>query len=627
MNINATLGAGTYFIEVQPNSADVNSSYALELTATLSPASIPSDPGNTLNTAYNIGNLTGTNIFNEFVGVVDAVDYYRFTLAATSAISLRLNGLTQSGVYSRIIYDKNNNGLIDSGETLYSGTASTFSNSNNLNINATLGAGNYFIEVKPNSANVNSNYALELTATPSPASIPSDPGNTLNTAYNIGNLTGTNIFNEFVGVVDPVDYYRFTLAATSAISLRLNGLTQSGVYSRIIYDKNNNGLIDSGETLYSGTASTFSNSNNLNINATLGAGNYFIEVKPNSANVNSNYALELTATPSPASIPSDPGNTLNTAYNIGNLTGTNIFNEFVGVVDPVDYYRFTLAATSAISLRLNGLTQSGVYSRIIYDQNNNGLIDSGETLYSGTASRFSNSNNLNINATLGAGNYFIEVKPNSANVNSSYALQLTAPDNNLDNVVTGTANNENFTTTSQKDIIDAQGGNDTITSTFANLQQNDTLNGGTGIDTLIITGGSSANAITINTNNTNQFNIPGTTIIGFERFDLSGFSGKVSFFGNSGNDWIKAGAGNDILNGKAGADTMIGGAGNDFYYVDHVGDTIIENVGEGTDTVFSTISYTLGNHLENLTLQGTSAINGTGNNLNNHIKGNAVANI
>ena len=247
-----------------------------------------------------------------------------------------------------------------------------------MNINATLGAGNYFIEVKPNSANVNSNYALELTATLSPASIPSDPGNTLNTAYNIGNLTATKIFNEFVGVVDPFDYYRFTLADTSAISLRLNQLTQSGVYSRIIYDKNNNGLIDSGETLYSGIASTFSNSNNLNINATLGAGNYFIEVKPNSANVNSNYALELTATLSPASIPSDPGNTLNTAYNIGNLTATKIFNEFVGVVDPFDYYRFTLADTSAISLRLNQLTQSGVYSRIIYDKNNNGLIDSGE---------------------------------------------------------------------------------------------------------------------------------------------------------------------------------------------------------------------------------------------------------
>ncbi|ULP70924.1 DUF4347 domain-containing protein [Nodularia sphaerocarpa] len=208
--------------------------------------------------------------------------------------------------------------------------------------------------------------------------------------------------------------------------------------------------------------------------------------------------------------------------------------------------------------------------------------------------------------------------------------------NNQDNVVTGTANNENFTTTAQKDIINAQGGNDTITSTFENLQQNDSLNGGTGIDTLIITGGTSANAITINSNNANQFNIPGTTIIGFERFDLSGFTGKIRFIGNSGDDWIHAGAGNDnltggngndYLNGGTGADTMIGGAGNDFYYVDNVGDKITENFGQGIDTVFSTISYTLGNNLENLTLEGTSAINGTGNSLNNILIGNSGNNV
>ncbi|MBE9200432.1 MULTISPECIES: DUF4347 domain-containing protein [unclassified Nodularia (in: cyanobacteria)] len=220
----------------------------------------------------------------------------------------------------------------------------------------------------------------------------------------------------------------------------------------------------------------------------------------------------------------------------------------------------------------------------------------------------------------------------------SYDRQFTINinPNNQDNVVTGTANNENFTTTAQKDIINAQGGNDTITSTFDNLQQNDTLNGGTEIDTLIITGGTSANAITINSNNANQFNIPGTTIIGFERFDLSGFTGKISFVGNSGDDWIQAGAGNDnltggngndYLNGGTGADTMIGGAGNDFYYVDNVGDKITENFGQGTDTAFSTISYTLGNNLENLTLEGTSAINGTGNSLNNILIGNSGNNV
>jgi Ca2+-binding RTX toxin-like protein len=71
---------------------------------------------------------------------------------------------------------------------------------------------------------------------------------------------------------------------------------------------------------------------------------------------------------------------------------------------------------------------------------------------------------------------------------------------------------------------------------------------------------------------------------------------------------------------------MTGGLGNDTYIVDATGDTVIENLNEGIDTVQSSVSYTLGSNLENLSLAGTSAINGTGNSLNNLITGNAAAN-
>ncbi|MBE9199986.1 MULTISPECIES: VCBS repeat-containing protein [unclassified Nodularia (in: cyanobacteria)] len=246
---------------------------------------------NTLTILNNIGNLRATNTFNQIVGAVGRVDYYEFSVLETSAINFLLSGITVNSVEASIIYDANNNRLLDGGERLYSDTA--FPSSNGT-INATLGAGNYLIEVKPNtsaSSNTYSGYSLQLGATTTLASILSDPGNTLNTAYNIGNLRGNRTYNEFVGVVDPVDYYNFSLAATSEISLLLSGVTESRLKTSIISDANNNGLIDSGETLYTNIAELNSNGT---INATLAAGNYFIEVQPDSAITNSNYSLSLS---------------------------------------------------------------------------------------------------------------------------------------------------------------------------------------------------------------------------------------------------------------------------------------------------------------------------------------------
>ena len=77
--------------------------------------------------------------------------------------------------------------------------------------------------------------------------------------------------------------------------------------------------------------------------------------------------------------------------------------------------------------------------------------------------------------------------------------------------------------------------------------------------------------------------------------------------GNGGNDLIASGGGNDTLDGGAGKDEMLGSTGNDTYIVGEAGDIVTELLGEGTDTVESTISYTLGDNVENLTLRGGAA--------------------
>ncbi len=96
--------------------------------------------------------------------------------------------------------------------------------------------------------------------------------------------------------------------------------------------------------------------------------------------------------------------------------------------------------------------------------------------------------------------------------------------------------------------------------------------------------------------------------------------------GLGGNDILNGGDGNDTLDGGGGADVMIGGLGDDTYIVDNVGDTVVENAGKGTDGVTTSLSYSLGANLENLTLTGGADLEGTGNALDNIIVGNTGAN-
>ena len=96
--------------------------------------------------------------------------------------------------------------------------------------------------------------------------------------------------------------------------------------------------------------------------------------------------------------------------------------------------------------------------------------------------------------------------------------------------------------------------------------------------------------------------------------------------GTAGPDTLTGRSGNDTLNGLGRADLMIGGLGNDTYYVDNGGDVVTELVNQGDDTVLSSVTYTLSAYVENLTLNGTGKVNGTGNALNNLLLGNAAAN-
>jgi len=91
-------------------------------------------------------------------------------------------------------------------------------------------------------------------------------------------------------------------------------------------------------------------------------------------------------------------------------------------------------------------------------------------------------------------------------------------------------------------------------------------------------------------------------------------------------DTLKGLAGNDTLDGGAGRDTLIGGDGNDVYIVDNLGDSVIETNLIDTDSVQSSVNYTLPRHVENLTLTGNAKLIGWGNELSNGLIGNSANN-
>ncbi|BAY25931.1 hypothetical protein NIES2100_57410 [Calothrix sp. NIES-2100] len=202
---------------------------------------------------------------------------------------------------------------------------------------------------------------------------------------------------------------------------------------------------------------------------------------------------------------------------------------------------------------------------------------------------------------------------------------------NLENLILSGSGSLNGTGNTLNNSIIGNSGNNAIDGGTGA----DTMSGGTGNDSYTVDNAgdvvnenvfSGTDTVSASINYTLTANVENLTLTG-TAITATGNDLNNTITGNSSNNILNGGVGNDILNGVVGADTMSGGAGNDLYYVDNAGDVVSENANEGIDTVTSTISYTLTANVENLTLTGTTAINGTGNVSDNSITGNSANNI
>jgi Ca2+-binding RTX toxin-like protein len=227
--------------------------------------------------------------------------------------------------------------------------------------------------------------------------------------------------------------------------------------------------------------------------------------------------------------------------------------------------------------------------------------------------------------------------PTNASLGALTTVTTTITDTLTASVTTTLpANVENLTLTGAAAINGTgNAGNNVITGNTGN----NILNGGAGIDTLIGGLGNDIYVVDSATDTITELANGGTdtiqssvtytiaALVNVENLTLTGAAANGT--GNAGNNVITGNTGNNILNGGAGIDTLIGGLGNDIYVVDSATDTITELTNGGTDTIQSSVTYTIAAlvNVENLTLTGAAAINGTGNSGNNVIIGNGANNI
>jgi VCBS repeat-containing protein len=220
---------------------------------------------------------------------------------------------------------------------------------------------------------------------------------------------------------------------------------------------------------------------------------------------------------------------------------------------------------------------------------------------------------------------------NVENMRLMGASSLSGTGNELDNLITGNAADNLLQGMDGSDTLIGNAGNDTLDGGLGA----DIMTGGTGSDTYIVDtladavteqAGEGIDTVKTDLGYTLGNNLENLTLTGINAVDGSGNELNNVLAGNSADNTLSGLAGNDTLDGGLGADTLLGGIGNDTYIVDDIGDLVIENAGEGIDTVKSSITYTLTYNVENLTLTDTAAIDGTGNVLDNIITGNDAAN-
>ena len=220
-------------------------------------------------------------------------------------------------------------------------------------------------------------------------------------------------------------------------------------------------------------------------------------------------------------------------------------------------------------------------------------------------------------------------------------LQINGRGNALDNKIWGSGGNNQLFGLAGNDLLDGNGGTDVLVGGIGD----DVYWVDDASDQVVEAAGEGTDTVLAFTSLTLADNVERLELVMDRSIDgtgnalnnvltgnnlanvLTGGAGDDCLLGGLGADTLHGGLGKDALHGQGGADLMIGGAGNDDYFVDDLGDQVIEEAGGGaSDYVSVSVNWTAVGEIEAINLSGVADLEVRGSATANTITGNGGAN-
>ncbi|MBC1236717.1 putative Ig domain-containing protein [Nostoc sp. 2RC] len=668
--ITGSYNSSTGVLTLTGSSAVANYQAALRSITYTNSSDKPITTPRTISFLVNDGSSNSTAVTRNIN--ITAVNDAPVAVATNSAVSYTENATT--AIDSAItLSDTDSTNLASATVSISSGFISgedTLAFTNQNGISGSYNSSTGVLTLTGTSTVANYQAALRSITYNNTSENPTTTPRTISFLVNDGSSNSTAVTRSIN--ITPVNDAPVAVATNSAVSYTENATTAIDSAITLI-DVDSTNLVSATVTISSGFVSgedvlAFTNQNGItgSYNSSTGV----LTLTGSSAVANYQAALRSINYTNSSDKPITTPRTISFLVNDGSSNSTAVtrninitaVNDAPVVANPITDQATTIDTTFNFGLPANTFTdvdtENLTYTATLEDGNSlPGWLTFNGTTFSGTPTT-NNVGTLSIKVIASDG---------TTSIDDVFVLTITDPNNPAFNTINGTSSGDKISGTQIKDFISGLLGNDSLiglgdNDTLDGGDGNDTLDGGTGNDSLIggkgndtyivdslsdvIIEGLNAgtDVVKSSVNWVLGANIEKLILIGTDAINgtgnnlknvltgnsaaniLNGADGNDSLIGGAGNDSLIGGAGNDTLDGGVGNDTLNGGAGDDTYIVDSTNDVIIEGLNAGKDLVKSSVTFVLADNVENLTLTGSSAINGTGNNLGNILTGNTAAN-